>query len=318
MEHYYTTKKILTEERAEMWRAFISETFVELDCNGMSAGDFFGELRARSVGELGISAITTDAYDVFRTDKSIASSNTDDFLVSVQTKGSSIIRQLGREAVLNPGDFTVYDSAVPYHLHFANRLSQIVVQIPRERLKEYFSVPEALTAVPIKGGSGIAQITTNFAKSAFNQSLTLDDMTQDQVARTFLELLATSIRESTDAPERQPMNRTTQLIRIKHFISERLKDPSLSPKIIAAAHSITVRYLQMLFEDEGVSPAKYIWDQRLDKARLDLANPRLKHKTVTQICFTWAFSDTAHFSRAFKSKFRLSPRAYRQSTLSAD
>jgi len=312
-EQYYSTKKIVSTARAETWREFISETFVELDCNGMSKEDFFGELRARSVGSLGISAITTDAYDVFRTKESISKATTDDFLVSVQTKGSSVIRQLGREAVLNPGDFTIYDSTVPYHLHFANRLSQIVVQVPRELLKEHLGVPEALTALPVKGSSGIAQITTKFASTAFQQSLDLNDANQEQIARTFLELLSTSLRENQNAPVRQRSNRATQLIRIKRFIDERLKDPSLTPQIVAAAHSITVRYLQILFENEGISPSRYIWDQRLNKAKLDLANPALSHKSISEVCFTWAFSDTAHFSRAFKTKFGMSPRNYRNS-----
>ncbi|MBL4853083.1 MAG: helix-turn-helix domain-containing protein [Robiginitomaculum sp.] len=313
MEHYYTTKEILKDSRADMWRAFISETFVELDCNGMSGKNFFGEVRARNVDDLGFTLITTDAYDVFRTQARIADSARDDFLVSIQTKGSSITRQLGREAVLGPGDFTIYDSAVPYHLHFANRLSQIVIQIPRKQLKKHFSVPESLAALTVKGGSGIAQIMTNFAKSAFNQSPALDTRAQKQVAQIFLELLATSIRDAAGVQPRQPMNRATQLVRIKHFIANRLKDPSLSPKLIATAHSITVRYLQILFEDEGVSPAKYIWEQRLNKARLDLINPRMQHKSVSQICFTWAFNDTAHFSRSFKSEFGMPPRMFRQS-----
>lgn len=312
-EQLYTTKAILTKSRAEIWRDFISDTFVELDCSGMSRKDFFGELRARTVGDLGISSITTDAYDVFRTDTSIAKSNTDDFLVSVQTKGSSVIRQLGREAVLNPGDFTIYDSAVPYHLHFTSRLSQIVVQIPRVMLKEHFATPEALTAMPVRGGKGMAQITTNFAKSTFNQSLLLDNASQDQVARTFIELLATSIRESAGMPARQATSRATQLIRIKQFIAARLKDPSLTPKLIAATHAITVRYLQMLFESQGVSPNKYIMEQRLERAKQDLANPGMRHKSISEICFAWAFSDTAHFSRSFKAKFGMSPREFRNS-----
>jgi len=123
MDKYYTTKKLLGSKKADLWREFISETFVELDCNGMSRDNFFGELRARSIGDLGISTITTDAYDVFRTDNTISNSLNDDFIVSVQTAGSATIRQLDREVTLNPGDFTIYDSTMPYHLHFANRLS---------------------------------------------------------------------------------------------------------------------------------------------------------------------------------------------------
>lgn len=317
-EHFYTTDEIVSDTPADVWREFISETFVELDCSGMSKEQFFGELRARSLGPLGISTITTDAYDVYRTKSGIAKSKNDDFLISIQSKGSSVIRQLGREAVLNPGDFTIYDSAIPYHLHFANRLSQIVIQIPRELMKEHLSVPEALTAVPIRGDGGIAQITTKFASTAFKQSLDLADANKDQVVRTFLELLSTSMRESANTPVRTRANRATQLIRVKQYIADRLKDPSLSPKGIAAAHSITVRYLQILFESENASPNKYIWNQRLIRARQDLQNPSMKHKSISEICFTWAFSDTAHFSRAFKAKFEMSPRAFRNKSLPKD
>ena len=309
----YTTRELMSSRRAEMWRRFISDTFVELDCDGMSGNDFFGELSARSIGNIGISSITTDGYDVFRTKSAIAGSKTDDFLVSVQTKGSSIIRQLGREAVLNPGDFTIYDSTAPYHLHFSNRLSQIVVQIPRDVMKKHFAVPEALTAMKIPGGHGLAEITTNFANSAFHQSLSLDEQSQEQVAQTLLELLTSSIRLSVDSSKRESLTLETQLVSIKRFIQDRLRDPSLTPTLIAASHNITVRYLQMLFKLEQTSPARYIRDQRLERARQDLANPSLLHQSISQICFSWAFSDTAHFSRVFKSQFGQSPRDYRQS-----
>ena len=315
MDQHHSTEKILRRKRAKVWRELISEAFVELECGAISNVDFFGELRTRKIGSLRISSITTDAYDVYRTGTGIADSITDDFLVSFQTKGGSAIRQLDREAVLSPGDFAIYDSATPYHLHFANRLSQFVVQIPRKLIKEYIDLPEGLTARRVKGGYGFSQITSNFVESCFCQSPTLDDACQKQAERTFLELLSTSCRESIGETCQRPINRTIQVIKIKRFIAESLKDPKLNPQMIAAANSISVRYLQMLFEDESISPSKYIWGQRLNNAKRDLANPRMRHKSITQICFTWGFSDTAHFSRAFKLNYGLSPRAYRRSVL---
>lgn len=318
MDKYYTTKKLLGHKRAELWRQFISETFVELDCNGMSKEDFFGELRARSVGGLGISTITTDAYDVFRTSASISSSSMDDFIVSVQTEGSSTIRQLDREVTLLPGDFTIYDSTMPYHLHFESRLSQLVVKIPRDKLKEYIGSPETLTALRIRGHSGITQITTNFAKSLFDQTNQLDDQAQDQVADTLVSLLTTSIREATAELERAPRNRASQLLRIKQFISKNLRNSSLSVQTLAAEHQISERYVQTLFEGEQVTPARYIWNERLKAAETDLANPLLAHRSVSEICFAWGFNDTAHFSRAFKQRFGVSPREYRKRVAAAD
>ncbi len=315
MDKYYTTKKLLGGKKAELWRQFISETFVELDCNGMSRDDFFGELRARSVGDLGISTITTDAYDVFRTDSSISQSSDDDFIVSVQTAGSSTIRQLDREVILNPGDFTIYDSTMPYHLHFANRLSQLVIKVPREYLKKHLQSPETLTALHVKGGKGITQITTKFAQTLFNETDALDKQTQNQVAETFVSLLTSSIREATSEMERAPRNKATQLLRIKQFISQNLRDPQLDLHMIATSQNISERYLHTLFERESITPSRFIWNERLKSAHIDLSNSLLSHRSISEICFSWGFSDTTHFSRAFKAKYELSPRAYRKAGL---
>jgi len=316
MDKYYTTKKLLGGKKAELWRQFISETFVELDCNGMSRKDFFGELRARSVGDLGISTITTDAYDVFRTTKSISQSSDDDFIVSVQTAGSATIRQLDREVILNPGDFTIYDSTMPYHLHFANRLSQLVVKVPREHLKQHLQSPETLTALHVKGDKGIARVTTNFAQSLFNETDALDTQTQTQVAETFVSLLTSSIREATSEVERAPKNKASQLLRIKQYINQNLRNPELDLHMVAASQNISERYLHILFESENKTPSRFIWSERLKAAQIDLSNPLLLHRSISEICFSWGFSDTPHFSRAFKAKFKLSPRAYRKTAFS--
>lgn len=315
MDKYYTTKKLIGPKRAQLWRQFISETFVELDCNGMSTKSFFGELRARSVGELGISTITTDAYDVFRTDRQISQSGRDDFIVSIQTKGQSVIRQLDRDVVLLPGDFTIYDAAMPYHLHFKDRLSQLVVKVPRAQLKTHLQTPESFTALHYKGGEGLSQITTQFAQSLFDQANSLDDYAQSRVSDTFVSLLTASIREATTQYKRAPRNKETQLLRVKHYVAKNLRDPNLNLKTLAAAHNISERYLHVLFKRESITPSRFIWNERLKAAHIDLSNPLLAHRSVSEICFAWGFNDTAHFSRSFKSKYGLSPRDLRKTHL---
>jgi AraC-like DNA-binding protein len=311
VDKYYTTKKLVGHKKAELWRQFISDTFVELDCNGMSKRDFFGELRARSVCDIEISTITTDAYDVFRTKSGISDSSMDDFIISVQTQGSATIKQLDREVTLKPGDFTIYDATMPYHLHFESRLSQLVVKVPRTKLKEHIRTPERFSAIPIQASNGITQITTNFAKSIFDQTNQLNDKNQAAVADTLLSLLTASIREATAQVERAPRNRETQLLRVKQFIGQNLCNSELTVRSIADAHHITERYVQTLFDNEGITPARYIWNQRLQAAENDLVNPLLSHRSVSEICYAWGFNDTAHFSRAFKKKYGLSPRTYR-------
>jgi len=313
MDKFYTTKKLIGAKRAQLWRQFISETFVELDCDGMSKDSFFGELRARSLGDLGISTITTDAYDVFRTDNSILKSGSDDFIVSIQTSGRSVIRQLDRDVVLKAGDFTIYDSTMPYHLHFDSRLSQLVVKVPRAALKKHLQTPEAFTALHYEGRAGLSQVMTQFAHSLFNQANALDDKAQSRLSDTFISLLTDAIRDATAQYERAPRNKETQLLRVKHYIKSHLRNPQLNLSSLAEAQNISERYLHNLFELEGITPSRFIWNERLKSAHIDLSNPLLSHRSISEICFAWGFNDTAHFSRSFKSKYGLSPRAFRQS-----
>lgn len=57
------------------------------------------------------------------------------------------------------------------------------------------------------------------------------------------------------------------------------------------------------------SPAKYIKNQRLQKAAILLKNPE---QQVGEIAWECGFDNVAHFSTSFAKQFGLSPRAYRE------
>jgi AraC-like DNA-binding protein len=56
-----------------------------------------------------------------------------------------------------------------------------------------------------------------------------------------------------------------------------------------------------------MSVSELIWSRRLDQARRDLADPLRSHISVTAIAYDVGFKDSAHFSRAFKNRFGLTP-----------
>jgi AraC-like DNA-binding protein len=65
------------------------------------------------------------------------------------------------------------------------------------------------------------------------------------------------------------------------------------------------RTFQSLFND---TPANYIKRKRLERAKDLLAMSNL---TIGEIAFQTCFSDVAHFSRSFKTRYNCSPSAYR-------
>ena len=65
-----------------------------------------------------------------RTPALIARASEDYFLVSIQTQGRGVVSQDGRDAVLAPGDFALYDSTRPYQLTFDGPFQQFVLKLP--------------------------------------------------------------------------------------------------------------------------------------------------------------------------------------------
>jgi AraC-like DNA-binding protein len=99
--------------------------------------------------------------------------------------------------------------------------------------------------------------------------------------------------------------------RIQSFIETHLTEPTTGPAEIAAAVGISVRHLHRLFSLRGHTVGDWIRGRRLLQCRRDLADPRLRERTITEIAFFWGFSDSAHFSRCFRTQFGICPRVFR-------
>jgi AraC-like DNA-binding protein len=85
----------------------------------------------------------------------------------------------------------------------------------------------------------------------------------------------------------------------------------LSPAQVAAAFSISTRYLHKLFETEPETVTHYIRDRRLERCRLRLLDPRFSQRPISALAFDAGFNDLSGFNRAFKAKYGRSPRQLR-------
>jgi AraC-like DNA-binding protein/acetamidase/formamidase len=105
---------------------------------------------------------------------------------------------------------------------------------------------------------------------------------------------------------------SSPLNRIRRHMESRLSDPQLTPDAVATHVGVSIRSLQKLFESSADTFTHYLRRRRLARCRADLANPLMVHLSISNLCTRWGFSDAAHFSRAFREQYGLSPRGYRQ------
>ena len=123
-----------------------------------------------------------------------------------------------------------------------------------------------------------------------------------QVFSTFYGLL-----EKTAAVQRD----NDPLLPAIRCVEEKLADPSMNNLTLAEAANISETYLRKLFRRQYcTTPKQYILEQRLQKAKLLLADTVL---SVTEISEKCGFSSVYHFCKAFKTRTGITPTGYAES-----
>lgn len=92
------------------------------------------------------------------------------------------------------------------------------------------------------------------------------------------------------------------------FIDRNLADP-ITVDDIAQAGGVSVRTIQNLFAQQlGQTPTSYLKNERLERARSDLADaPGGSNTTVTDVALRWGFSHLGRFATTYRSRFGESP-----------
>jgi AraC-like DNA-binding protein len=108
-----------------------------------------------------------------------------------------------------------------------------------------------------------------------------------------------------------------ELGRLRSFIREHLHDPGLTPSTVARANHISRSRLHRLFRAQGTTVAAWIRNERLKRARRDLADPAMRETTIQRIATRHGFTHQAAFSRSFRKAYGFPPREYRRRALAS-
>jgi AraC-like DNA-binding protein len=249
---------------------------------------------------------------VRRTPGAISRAQSDYFIVSLQTRGHGVIAQDGREAHLGPGDFALYDSTRPYTLHFEGAFEEIVLKLPRDRLCAQVQGMNHLTASKVSGQVGAGHLLINMINTLRQEADSLAPASAAAVASGVVSLLVAGIQSLSACTQVMPSAlHAYHIMRIKKYLDTHLRDPQLSVESVAQTLGMSPGHLHRLFKDEALSPAQYLWHQRLELCGQELLNPRRARTSISAIAYECGFSDAAHFSRSFRSRFGCSPKEWR-------
>lgn len=298
------------------WREVAGSRFVPLL---LTAGNgFHGSIRWRYIDDTCISEITASPHRVLRTPALISDTDPKHLKLSLQLEGAGLVAQDGREAVLRPGDLAIYDTSRPYTLDFTDDVRCLVMAFPQSVFEVPASLTRKITAVRLSGDEGVGSVISPFMRHLAENLDRLSGVTGARILRSSLDLLTALVyAQLSEDQDHWGESRRAEMRTFKLYIDAHLDDPQLSAASIAQAHFISVRYLQYLFREEGLTVSGYIRSRRLEHCKLDLSDPAQASIPVLNIAQRWGFPDASHFSKVFKAQFGVAPREFRAMRMSA-
>lgn len=311
---HMSTDTVAPAERAAAWRDWIWSHFGGLESDLYGDRDFDGHINASQAGDVVLTKLEANRHRVIRSPRLARASDTSYLKIVAPWAGSAAVEQQGRQAWVRPGGWTIYDTTGSYDIANPEKVEHLIVMLPKEQLAERGLRLEPLMARYVGGATGISRVALETMRNTYQELPSMSAAAAQGAGDLIIELVRLSLMELAGRS-----TATTQLEafrdRIREYIGAHLRDPALTVEGMAQALNCSKRHLYNAFGAEDDTPSHYILRRRLQACMRDLKNPALASHTITDIAFSWGFSNGAHFSRVFREHTGLTPSDFREATL---
>ncbi len=309
-----STDDVAPRERATLWREWISKHFGGLQSDLYGDTDFDGRLQSQRAGELILTKLEANRHRVVRTPDRARQSEAAYLKIVAPLQGRAGVEQMGRQAWVGPGSWTIYDTTGSYAVGNPEGVEHLIVMVRKAQMVERGLRLEQLMARPVGGASGIARVALTTMRSTYQE---LPNMSAD-AARGAGELIAQLVHLSLlelAGQETQLTQRAALKDRIRGYVALQLHNPALTVEQIAHALNCSKRHLYNAWADEDETLASYIQRLRLEACIRELQQAGRQAKPITDIALSWGFNNLSHFSRVFREHTGRSPSEFRAESL---
>jgi AraC-like DNA-binding protein len=297
--------QVLASERRRVWDAWVRSSFPGLAVKSMPTSP----VRAHGV-QLGAAQLWSFDVSAPLSLHGLVQKNGDGGFAVIQLEGSARFVGSDREWRMLPGQiclgrviearFDLEAEASSKHLILELPWSAIASRHPHLARGSFYAAERGEPAVELVRELSLATLAAAPRLDAFQKQMTLAALIQ-------LFGLAGARDESPD--EKAPAWR---IQRACALIEGRLHDSALNATVVAAEQHISRRRLDELFvAATGAPVSARIAESRLQRAAELLRDVAQAQLSISEVAYRVGFTHASHFTRAFRQRWQLAPKAFR-------
>jgi AraC-like DNA-binding protein len=292
-------------ERHDAWRCALEPIFEITADPAEDPAAFCGTVKMAHLGDALVSEVRSGPQIFDRSRAHARRSGLDHFMVQTFLHGQHEGAWGDNCGHRGKGDVWILDLGQETKTH-ASHFANVTLIMPRDRVLPLLKGGN-IHGTTLRSGSASARLIASHLETlvAAAPALTLGEAAAAVDAAALMITGAwASIRESR--AEVTAAVRATARRTICDHIDLHLADERLTPEILVRRFRLSRATLYRLFDEDG-GIAAYILGRRLDRCRAMLAASRNGERTIGDIAFSNGFASEAHFSRAFRRRFGMTP-----------
>jgi AraC-like DNA-binding protein len=312
VETIFSTQRIHRRDKFDYWHSVACKQIVDHDSRPEARLSFDAEIKLGTLGNLELILFNNSPMQISHTAAHASRTKSDHLFVCRQLSGSVLLEQETREIALDAGGVVLLDPLLPYSGQFLQHSKMLVVKVARRELEARLGTIRNMVSRLIKPERAEDSLTSVMMGMLPPLTSQMSSISHHLVDNLVLDLIAMSLANAAEgARPRVSRSKALLLLKIRAAVDASLSDPRLDPQAVAESVGVSVRYANEVLEEHHTSIARLILTRRLARCRCALEDPAQANRTVSEIAYSWGFSDLTHFGRRFKRAYNILPREAR-------
>lgn len=314
METFFSTQRVHRRDRFDYWHSVACKQIVDHDARPQTRLSFDAEIELGTLSNLELILFKNSPMHISHTAAHASRTKSDHLFVCRQLSGSVLLEQEAREITLDAGSVVLLDPLLPYCGKFVQESKMLVVKVPRRELEVRVGKIRNMVARLVKPARAEDLLTSVVMQMLPSLSSQMSSIGDQLIGNHVVDLIAMSLASAAeDAHPRVSRSKALLLLAIRAVVDARLSEVNLDPQTVADSVGVSVRYANQILQEHNTSLGRLILARRLARCRVSLEDPAQAGRTVSEIAYSWGFTDLTHFGRRFKQAYDILPSEVRLS-----